>query len=102
MNQITSLSINGPSYGLGHTSRQRSLLETAKFEGWQIMEIVIDELPPLIQQLTRLWKVVKDSECLVIDLDPRFAEKYCRELNDFIGDKEFENIHKVVMDFNLI
>ena len=62
------------------------------------MEIVIDELPPLIQQLTRLWKVVKDSECLVIDLDPRFAEKYCRELNDFIGDKEFENIHKVVMD----
>ena len=98
MNQITSLSINGPSYGIGHTSRQRSLLETAKFEGWQIRELVIDELAPLFQQLTRLWHVVKDSNCLVIDLDPRFVKKYYLELNDFVGDKDLERIHKVVMD----
>lgn len=98
MNQITSVSINGPSYGIGHASRQRSLLEIAKFEGWQISEIIIDELAPLVQQLTRLWKVVKDSDCLVIDLDPRFVQKHYSELNDFIGDKGLERIHKVVID----
>lgn len=98
MNQITSLSINGPTYGIGHTSRQRSLLETAKFEGWKISEIVLYESAPFFQQMTRLWQVAKDSNCLVIDLDPRFVKKYCLELNDFIGDKDLERIHKVVMD----
>ncbi len=98
MKQITSLSINGPTYGIGHASRQRSLLETAKFEGWHTREVVIDELAPLFQQLSRHWQVVKDSNCLVIDLDPRFVKKYYLELNDFFGNKDLESIHKVVID----
>ena len=60
MNQITSLSVNGPTYGIGHTVRQRSLLETARSEGWQTREIVINELDPLIQQLTENWQYVKN------------------------------------------
>jgi spore coat polysaccharide biosynthesis predicted glycosyltransferase SpsG len=98
MNQITSLSINGPSYGIGHTSRQRSLLETAKFDGWQIKEVAIVESAPLLQQLIGLWKIAKDSSCLVIDLDPRFVKKHHLELNEFIGGKYLNSIHKVVID----
>ena len=98
MNQITSLSVNGPTYGIGHTVRQRSLLETARSEGWQTREIVINELDPLMQQLTKNWQYVKNSNCLVIDLDPRFAESNSLELNEFIGDKDFGIIRKVLID----
>ncbi len=98
MSQITSLSINGPTYGIGHASRQRSLLETAKLEGWQIRELVINESELLLPQLVRLWQGVKDSNCLVIDLDPRYVKNHYLELNDFLGDKELKDIHKVVMD----
>lgn len=98
MNQITSLSVNGPTYGIGHTVRQHSLLETARSEGWQTKEIVIDELDALIQHLTKNWQDVKNSNCLVIDLDPRFAESNSVELNEFISDKDFRNIRKVLID----
>lgn len=98
MNQITSLSVNGPTYGIGHTVRQRSLLETARSEGWQTSEIVINELEPLIEQLIKKRKYFKDSNCLVIDLDPRFVESNSFELNKFFSDNDFRLICKVLID----
>lgn len=98
MNQITSLSVNGPTYGIGHTVRQRSLLETARSEDWQTSEIVINELDPLMEQLIKNWKYVKDSNCLVIDLDPRFVESNSFELNKFFSKNDFRLISKVLID----
>ena len=98
MNQITSLSVNGPTYGIGHTVRQRSLLDTARSEGWQTSEIVINEFEPLIEQLIRKRKYFKDSNCLVIDLDPRFVESYSFELTNFFSDNDIRPICKVLID----
>ena len=52
--KITSLSISGPTYGIGHTSRQHALLEAAQFEGWKTSHFVINELNPLLPQLDEL------------------------------------------------
>lgn len=98
MNQITSLSVNGPTYGIGHTVRQRTLLETARSEGWQTREVVIDELDSLTLQLSKNWQYVRDSNCLVIDLDPRFVIKNLFELNEFFSDKDFKFVRKVLFD----
>jgi spore coat polysaccharide biosynthesis predicted glycosyltransferase SpsG len=98
MNQITSLSVSGPTYGIGHTVRQRSLLETARSEGWQTSEIIINELEPLVEQLIKNWKYFKNSNCLVIDLDPRFAKSNFFELDKFFNNNDFKLICKVLID----
>jgi spore coat polysaccharide biosynthesis predicted glycosyltransferase SpsG len=98
MTQITSISVSGPTYGLGHTSRQQALLDTAKFEGWSTSHLVIRELDPLYPQLDELLNVAKNSSCLVVDLDPRFVEKYKASLNSYLGDPSLESLHKIVID----
>ena len=98
MMKITSSSISGPTYGIGHTSRQQALLEAAKFEGWETSHLVIRELDPLLPQLKELREAAKDSRCLVIDLDPRFVEKHKIILNAYLGDIPFESVHKFVID----
>lgn len=100
MMKITSLSISGPTYGIGHTSRQHALLEAAKFVGWKTSHLVIRELEPLVPQLNELFKVAKDSRCLVIDLDPRFVEKNKLVLNACLGGLPFDSVHKFVIDAN--
>jgi spore coat polysaccharide biosynthesis predicted glycosyltransferase SpsG len=96
--KITSLSISGPTYGIGHTSRQQALLESAKFEGWETSHLVIRELDPLLPQLNELFEATKDSKCLVIDLDPRFVEKHKLSLNTCLGGIPFDSVHKFVID----
>jgi spore coat polysaccharide biosynthesis predicted glycosyltransferase SpsG len=98
VNQITSLSISGPTYGIGHTSRQHALLEAAKSVGWKTSHLVIRELDPLLPQLDELFKAAKESSCLVIDLDPRFVEKYKLSLNICLGGVPFDSVHKFVID----
>lgn len=98
MNRITSLSVNGPTYGIGHTARQRSLLETARSVGWKTSEVVLNELDPPVEQLIKNWKFIKDSICLVLDLDPRFVEVNSFELNKFFSNNDFELISKVLID----
>jgi spore coat polysaccharide biosynthesis predicted glycosyltransferase SpsG len=96
--KIASLSISGPTYGIGHTSRQQALLESAKFEGWETSHLVIRELDPLLPQLDDLFEVVKDSRCLVIDLDPRFVAKHKLSLNACLGGISLGSLHKFVID----
>lgn len=98
VNQITSLSISGPTYGIGHTSRQHALLEAAKSVGWKTSHLVIRELDPLSPQLDQLFKVAKDSSCLIVDLDPRFVEKHKLSLNACLGGIPFDSVHKFVID----
>lgn len=98
MTQITSLSISGPTYGIGHTSRQNAFLDAAKFEGWETSHLVIEESEPLSPQLDKLLEVVKDSSCLVIDLDPRFVEKHILILNAYLGGLRLASVHKIVID----
>jgi len=96
--QITSLSISGPTYGIGHTSRQNAFLDAAKFEGWETLHLVIEESLPLSPQLDELLEVAKESCCLVIDLDPRFVEKHRLILNEYLGIPRLAAMHKIVMD----
>jgi len=96
--QITSLSISGPTYGIGHTSRQNAFLDAAKFEGWETLHLVIEESLPLSPQLDELLEVVKESSCLVIDLDPRFVEKHRLILNAYLGVLRLGTVHKIVID----
>lgn len=98
MTHITSISISGPTYGIGHTSRQEALLDTARFEGWNTFHLVIRELDPLFSQLDELLKVAKYSSCLIIDLDPRFVEKYKLILSTYLGDPRLDSLHKIVID----
>lgn len=96
--KITSLSISGPTYGIGHTSRQQALLETAQFEGWKTSHLVINESIPLLPQLDQLLFALKDSNCLVIDLDPRFVEKNKLVLNACLSGIPFNSVYKFVID----
>jgi spore coat polysaccharide biosynthesis predicted glycosyltransferase SpsG len=96
--RITSLSISGPTYGIGHTSRQNAFLDAAKFEGWETLHLVIEESEPLLWQLDDLMDLTKDSSCLVIDLDPRFVEEHRFILNTYLSDPRLAAVLKVVMD----
>ena len=98
MTHFTSISISGPTYGIGHTSRQQSLLDTARFEGWNTSHLVIRELDPLFPQLDELLKVATNSSCLILDLDPRFVEKYKSSLNLYLGHPSLGFLHKIVID----
>jgi len=98
MRQITSLSVCGPTYGIGHASRQQSLLGTAKLEGWKISEQVINELNPVLPQLAAICDSTVNSTCLIIDLDPRFAEKYASELNEYLGNRRLQGVRKILID----
>lgn len=98
MRQITSLSVCGPTYGIGHSSRQQSLLGTAKLDGWKISEQVINELDPLVPQLAAICDSTLNSTCLVIDLDPRFTLKYASELNEYLGNRSLQGVRKILVD----
>ncbi len=98
MTQITSLSISGPTYGIGHTSRQNAFLDAAKFEGWETLHLAIKESEPISPKLDELLEAAKESSCLVIDLDPRFVEKHKFILNAYLGVLRLAKVHKIVID----
>lgn len=98
MSRIVSLSISGPTYGIGHTSRQQALLEQAELEGWKTLHLVITELDPILPQLNELLGVASYSTCLVIDLDPRFVEKHKFDLIKILSDSRLECVQKIVFD----
>ncbi|MDF2422574.1 MAG: hypothetical protein OPY06_06145, partial [Nitrosopumilus sp.] len=72
--------------------------DTARFERWNTFHLAIRELDPLFSQLDELLKVAKYSSCLIIDLDPRFVEKYKSSLNLYLGHPSLEFLHKIVID----
>ena len=98
MNQITSLSVCGPTYGIGHTSRQQALLGVAKLEGWEISEQIVNELDEVPPQLSTICESSVNTTCLIIDLDPRFTEMHSSQLNKFLGDARLQNVRKILID----
>lgn len=98
MKKMSSISVSGPTYGIGHSSRQTALLNTAKLSGWEISNHVISELDPILPQLNTIGQSIEHSTCLIVDLDPRFAVKYSDDLNVGLGGNRLPHLQKILID----
>ena len=72
---VTGLAVQSEKYGIGHAARLNSLLNVAKESGWSPYQFDLAPLTANQAQLLELIAEVADSDCLILDVDPRFVEE---------------------------
>jgi hypothetical protein len=70
---VTGLAVQSEKYGIGHAARLNSLLNATKESGWSSSQFDLTPLAASRTELSALIAEVGVSDCLVLDVDPRFV-----------------------------
>jgi spore coat polysaccharide biosynthesis predicted glycosyltransferase SpsG len=88
---LAGLSVQGETYGIGHASRLRYLLSESAEKGWKISQFDITEVLSDQTQVLALISELSFFECVIIDVDPRFArENYVVLSQVFVSLQQFK------------
>ena len=70
---MSGLAVQSEKYGIGHAVRLSNLLSASEKLGWSASQFDLTLLTGNQNQVSALISEIKNSDCLVLDIDPRFA-----------------------------
>jgi len=79
--KIAGIAVQGERFGIGHASRSRYLLGSSKELGWKTSQFDITEIIDDQKQVENIISELRVFDCIIIDVDPRFAKENCDILN---------------------
>lgn len=95
---VTGLAVRSEKYGIGHATRLNSLLNATKESGWSPNQYDLIPLTSDQTQLPKLIAEIEGSDCLILDVDPRFVEENLDLLDHLLGTVNQTNCALVLFD----
>ena len=95
---VTGLAVQSEKYGIGHAARLNSLLNATKESGWSPIQFDLIPLATNQAQLSKLITEIEGSDCLILDVDPRFVEENLDLLDYLLGTVNQTNCALVLFD----
>jgi hypothetical protein len=95
---VTGLAVQSEKYGIGHAARLNSLLNATKESGWSPNQFDLIRLTADQTQLPKLIAEIEGSDCLILDVDPRFVEENLDLLDHLLGTVNQTNCALVLFD----
>jgi spore coat polysaccharide biosynthesis predicted glycosyltransferase SpsG len=92
------ISVRGGTFGIGHASRQGHLSQAAKSQGWDSRKFIFEESLTIETQILECLSLIKNANCLIIDLDPRFLSTNIEQLSKLIEGTHSQNLTKIIFD----
>lgn len=92
------ISVQGPTYGIGHVRRSKDFLEAIKNNGGEVQECVLTQDTNFSTTFQILKKYSKSNKIIFLDLDPRFVKQEHIELKKFLTLNKNEKTRIVVFD----